>query len=479
LAATNDQERLAAIARIDKRNSYLAEFLRSEKRVPATLPKRPKRVYHGSRYEALLYLRYALQAWISSTDILIALLEGRAATRAESAVPDPRLFDTAPIALKKEPPSIESFRTSVANFNFVDVGSRRAMEVVQHPKLWAQFFALAENWLQARVWETVGKEEMFQLNLATLGERFRRDGPAVVSTMGALGECFGIHLMDSENDQTLIEKVEVGSKLDQMLSARQFSSVTFDFVDPIQVSEENRCLHQVLGIEPMGPKKVVPNVLRIRAGLMPTLPVEGRLLELMAAMENTLFFHEGLKVGASPWKSVPKGMGFVSSMPCPNLSEWAGLVQVSEPAPHPHGAEQKINQVELIKVLSAATRGKGEWEIAWAYAGGYVGGEGCLAYSPTVLVVVDRSSRYILSAQSGAYGESLLGLLARVLKEGVLSVGHKPRSIIVTSSIPCAAIEPLLRSVGITVLQNKKTSVANRVLMEMIDIAMPSASDMV
>jgi hypothetical protein len=48
LAATNDQDRLAAIEKIEKRNSYLAEFLRSEKRVPAKLPKRPKRVYQGA-----------------------------------------------------------------------------------------------------------------------------------------------------------------------------------------------------------------------------------------------------------------------------------------------------------------------------------------------------------------------------------------------------------------------------------------------
>ncbi len=428
---------------------------------------------------ALLYLRYALHAWISSTDVLIVLLGGRDVTRAESEVPNHGLFDTAPIALKNDPPTIESFRKSVATFNFEHTGSRRAMEVVQHPKLWAQFFALAEKWFHARVWETVGAEAIFHLDLTTLGERFRRDEPALVSTMGLLGECFGVHLLDSECDHTLIDGVAEGSKLDRVLNARRFSSVTFEFLDPVRVSEETRCLHRALGIEPIGPKKVLPEVLRMRAGLMPTLPVEGRLLELMVAMENTLFFHEGLKVGVSPWKSTPEGMAFVSTMPCPNLSEWVDIVQLSEPAAHPLGAEQKVNQVELIKALAGVTQVNAEWEVAWGYVSGYVEGEGGPVYSPTVLVVVDRSSRYILSARSGAYGESLVGLLARAIEEGVRGAGHKPRNITVTSTIPCELLEPLLRSVGITVSRDKETSVANRVLMEMIDTPRSLARNMV
>lgn len=454
----------AIVGALEERNPYLVEFLRGQKRIPAVLPKRPKRIYMGSRYEALLYLEYGFKAWAESSAALLALFGQHSSsppTRSESPA--------APLHLSKEPPTVDEIRKTVASFIFSSPEQSRGLNVVKNPKLWAQFFELAEQWYHSRVWETVGHEDPFFVSLEPLGKRFVRKQSPVISTMGALGESFGIHLFDSEDELGAMTGGEGSSPLAHLQAARSFSAVSFEFLPIHEVQEVTRCLHRAFGTEPIGPRTLVPQVLRFRAGIMPNIPVEGRLLELMAAIETSLRIHDEIKAGKSPWKNVPKSKSLVTSIPCRNLTPWMDRVDITECAAHPLGATERVDQVGLLKALTSASRSKGTWEVSWHYMDGYIHSDGEFpTYVPVILLLVDRHSRYVLSHQMGRFGQSLVELLADALVSAVAQVGVKPETLSVKASISCEAIVPLLKSAGIGLSHGDKTKVADAVIREML-----------
>lgn len=454
----------AIVGALEERNPYLVEFLRGQKRIPAVLPKRPKRIYMGSRYEALLYLEYGYQAWAESAAALFALFgqhNSSPPTRSESPA--------APLHLSKEPPPLDDIRKTVASFIFSTPYQSRSLNVVKNPTLWAQFFALAEQWYNSRVWETVGNQEPFFVSLEPLGKRFVRKQSPVISTMGALGESFGIHLFDSEDELESVTRDEGGSLLAHLQAERSFSSVAVEFLPIHEVHEVTRCLHRAFGTEPIGPRKLVPEVLRFRAGVMPNIPVEGRLLELMVAIEASLHIHDEIKAGESPWKNAPARMNLVATIACPHLTTWVDRVDITECAAHPLGATERVDQVRLLKALTSASRSKDTWEVSWHYMEGYIQSDGEFpTYVPVILLLVDRHSRYVLSHQMGRFGQSLVELLADALVSAIAQVGVKPNTLSVKASISCEAIAPLLKSTGIGLSHGDKTKVADAVIREML-----------
>jgi hypothetical protein len=465
LVMEKDGEKGRAILEgLEERNPYLVEFLRGQKRIPAVLPKRPKHIYVGSRYEALLYLEYGWQSWTQSIAALFALFGQHSslpASQSESL--------TAPIELQKEPPTLDEIRKTVDSFVFSTPDQSRGFDVVKNPKLWAQFFALAERWYNSRVWETVGKEDRFFMSLEPLGKRFVRKEPPVISTMGALGGLFGVYLFDSYDDVTTLTRAEGANRVADLQEKRSFSSVTLEFLPNHEVHEVTRCLTRAFGIEPIGTRKVVPQVSRIRAGIMPNLPVEGRLLELMAAIETSLRIHDDIKAGGRPWSKVSKDKSLITAIPCPNLTPWADRVDIKEFAAHPQGAVQRFDQVGLIRALTSVSRCKGTWEVSWHYTDAYVRSDGeNPTFVPVILLLVDRESRHVLSHQLGRFGQSLVNLLANALVKAVADLGYKPERLHVKTSVASEVIAPLLKSAGIELSACDNTKVADAVIREMI-----------
>jgi hypothetical protein len=462
-------EQQEIVQRVKERNAYLAGFLSAEKRLPTKMPARPKRIYQGSKYEALMYLEVALPTWLKHISAVQAFYEYGGARRPGgrvSAISSSSVTNVTP----QKGPSLEEFRAKVANCHFSSSDLRYRLEVVENPELWMYFFALAQRWWERRVWETLGKRDLFGLSLDALGERFVNSQCKVVSTMGMLGQSFGVHLFDSDEDCSRLNCEHPGSSLYQTRSAQSFSSISFEYVPIEELGEEMRCVLSACRVEPIGPTRLVPEIRRYRPGFMYALPVEGRLVELIYALYSSLLIHRDLQDGHDIWAGVEEDSLVVASLPFPDIQQWVSKVEVKEYAAHPVLKGARFNHSEVRKSILKASRIDAEWQVSWTYVPGWVAGtKDAPAISPVVLVVVDKRTGAVISFKQGGQGSSLGDLFVQALVDAARKTGSKPKHIRIDGSVDYSVVGAILKAAGIRIIEDAHPEGAERALVGLVD----------
>lgn len=469
ITTSSDVEQQEIVQRVKGRNAYLAEFLSAEKRIPTKMPARPKRIYQGSKYEALMYLEVALPTWLKHISAVQAFYEYGGTRRPAgrvSAISPSSVTNITP----QKGPSLEEFRAKVAHYNFSAPDLRYRVAVVENPELWMYFFALAQRWWEQRVWETVGKRETFGLSLHALGERFVNSKRKIVSTMGILGQSWGVHVFDSEEDYGQLTCKHPESPVHQVRSAQSFSSISFEYVPIEEIGEEMRCVLSACRVEPIGPTRLMPEVRRYRAGFMYALPVEGRLVELIYALYSSLVIHRDLQDGHDMWSGVGEESLLVASIPFPEIQRWASKVEVKEYAAHPVLKGARFKHSEVRTSILRASRIDAEWQVSWTYVPGWVAGtKDVPAISPVVLVVVDKRSGAVISFKQGGQGISLGDLFVQALVDTVRKTGSKPKQIRIDGSIDYSAVGAILKAAGIRMIEDPHPEGAEQALVGLID----------
>jgi hypothetical protein len=61
-------------------------------------------------------------------------------------------------------PSLGEFQRFVSDYRFSQPNLAPLMGVVRHPLLWVEFFVCARCWWDWKVWETLGREELFLIS---------------------------------------------------------------------------------------------------------------------------------------------------------------------------------------------------------------------------------------------------------------------------------------------------------------------------
>jgi hypothetical protein len=210
---------------------------------------------------------------------------------------------------------------------------------------------------------------------------------------------------------------------------------------------------------------------------MPVLPVERTLLELIAVLRITLQMHLDIVAGCSPWDVAaggttrPGGSLSVALREDRALIEWAARVDSREHEEHPildedNGELGDLDDLE--ELLLGAEELDASWEINWGYMSAMVGGTGAHPpYLPVVMLAVDSRNGLVVSLVQGEVGDSIGGLLARMLATVAQNSGIRAKELLIPSSLRLDSLVSLFERVGGEVTRVVATPMVNEVFREL------------
>lgn len=438
--------RLAFYGALKQRSSYLYEYLIGNRSFLSDAKKIPRTFRPGSRSEVVWYLQLAISTWVENNGLGEFDLEPSDDSDFEGLLPAPSLDVST-----KDTPTLAEVKSVIDSTNFSNPTIRHRFDVVKTPVLWSAFLALARQWYEAEVWKTVGEEMPFEITMADPDPQYVPEGPFAVSTMGALGECFGVHVFDTQADAQLFMDETPVPEVVRSRNVGLFCSTTFEFVPMHELLEESRCLLSAFRFEPIGPRKLLPDMRRYHTGYSPTLPDELSLIALSHAIVMSLELHKAIISGDNPWKKGHGGqtLSLHSTLP-PTIAELMSNASQSEYPPAPNFDGTRFNRMDLTKALGRAKGSNEEWDIGWTYLPSWVAGSKDFPdYRMCLVVLADRASGAVLDHTQVAPGDVLMKSVVKLLMDTVKAVGYRPRRIFFDDYLNIDTLGPVLKSVGV------------------------------
>lgn len=438
--------RLAFYGALHERSKYLYEYLIGARSFPGPAKKLPRTLKPGSRSEVVWYLQLAIPTWAETDEL------GETDFDLSDDFDSDQLLPSGAIDVSAtHTPAITEIRSVIDSTNFSDPIIRHRLDVVKTPVLWSAFLPLARHWYEAQVWKTVGEEMPFEITTTDAGQQPENKALRVVSTMGVLGECFGVHVFDTRADALLCMKDTPVPEFVRSRDIGLFRSVTFEFVPITELLEESRCLLSAFGFEPIGPRKLVPDIRRYYTGYSPTLPDELSLIDLSHAVVLSLELHKAIISGENPWKK-GKGehtLGLYANLP-PSIAELVPSASRSDypPAPDFNGAH--FNRIDLTKALGRVRGSDEEWDVGWTYLPSWItGSKSYPDFRACIAVLANRSSGQLLAHIDLGPGDVLVKSIVKLLIDAVKTLRYRPRRIYFDEHIDISTLGPVLKSVGV------------------------------
>jgi hypothetical protein len=453
--------RLAFYGALHQRNEYLYECLIGARSFPGPAKKLPRTLKPGSRSEVVWYLQLAIPTWAESDALGEIDLNLPDDFDSDQLLPAPVIDASA-----KHAPAIAEIRSVIDSTNFSDPIIRHRLDVVKTPVLWSAFLPLARQWYEAQVWKTVGEEMPFEITTTDARHQPENKAPRVVSTMGALGECFGVHVFDTRADALRYMQDTPVAKVVHDRDVGLFRSVTFEFVPITELLEESRCLLSAFRFEPIGPRKLVPDIRRYYTGYSPTLPDELSLIDLSHAVALSLELHKAIISGDNPWKkgNGEQTLGLYASLP-PSIAELVSSASRSDYPPAPDFDGARFNRMDLTKALGRVRGSNEEWDVSWTYLPSWISGSKSYPdFRACIAVLANRGSGELLAHTDLVPGDVLVKSIVNLLLDVVKTLRYRPRRIYFDEHIDIGTLGPVLKSVGVDAVNQLLPDSAARAL---------------
>jgi hypothetical protein len=203
---------------------------------------------------------------------------------------------------------------------------------------------------------------------------------------------------------------------------------------------------------------------------MPVLPVESVLLELIGVLRVSLYMHSEILAGRNPWRVFAadrEQLGARLSVAFkgdPEVLKWVGKIDGQDHAGHPILEEDNGDLDEVESALLTAEELDASWEVNWGYMSAMVGGElGHPPYLPVAMLAVDSRNGLVISVVQGSIGDSIGGMLARMLANVARNSGVRPRELVIPGSFRVDSLVSVVEGVGCEVSRVAVTPKVNEV----------------